>query len=27
MRQGKVFYNDTFAGIITEANDGEYTFA
>lgn len=27
MRQGKVFYNDIFAGIITETNDGEYTFA
>lgn len=26
MRQGKVFYNDIFAGIITETNDGEYTF-
>ena len=27
MRQGKVFYNNIFAGIITETNDGEYTFA
>ncbi len=26
MRQGKVFYNDLFAGIITETNDGEYVF-
>ncbi|MBD3906491.1 HipA N-terminal domain-containing protein [Chryseobacterium sp. Ch-15] len=26
MRQGKVFYNDIFAGIVTETNDGEYTF-
>ncbi|KMQ70832.1 HipA N-terminal domain-containing protein [Chryseobacterium koreense] len=27
MRQGKVFYNSTFAGTITETNDGEYTFS
>ena len=27
MRQGKVFYNSIFAGIITETNDGEYTFS
>jgi serine/threonine-protein kinase HipA len=26
MRQGKVFYQDQFAGIITETNDGEYWF-
>lgn len=26
MRQGKVFYKDYFAGIITETNEGEYTF-
>lgn len=27
MRQGKVFYNDDFAGILTETDDGEYLFA
>lgn len=27
MRQGKVFYNSIFAGIVTETNDGEYTFS
>lgn len=27
MRQGKVFYKDNFAGIITETNEGEYQFA
>ena len=27
MRQGKVFYNSIFAGIITETDDGEYTFS
>ena len=27
MRQGKVFYNSIFAGVITETNDGEYTFS
>ena len=26
MRHGKVFYQDQFAGIITETNDGEYWF-
>ncbi len=26
MRQGKVFYNDNFAGIITETSDGDYLF-
>lgn len=26
MRSGKVFYDDLFAGIITETNDGEYVF-
>lgn len=26
MRQGKVFYQDRFAGIITETEDGEYLF-
>jgi len=26
MRQGKVFYKDEFAGIITETNEGEYLF-
>jgi serine/threonine-protein kinase HipA len=26
MRQGKVFYNGQFAGIITETDDGEYLF-
>jgi serine/threonine-protein kinase HipA len=26
MRQGKVFYNDVYAGIITETNEGEYVF-
>jgi serine/threonine-protein kinase HipA len=26
MRQGKVFYKEFFAGIITENNDGEYLF-
>ncbi len=26
MRQGKIFYKDIFAGLITETNDGEYTF-
>lgn len=27
MRQGKVFYNNDLAGIITETDDGEYLFA
>lgn len=27
MRQGKVFYRDYFAGILTETDDGEYQFA
>ena len=27
MRQGKVFYNDDFACILTETDDGEYLFA
>ena len=26
MRQGKVYYKDNFAGIITETDDGEYQF-
>lgn len=26
MRQGKVYYKDFFAGIITETNEGEYVF-
>ncbi|MCZ2393849.1 MAG: HipA N-terminal domain-containing protein [Chitinophagales bacterium] len=26
MRQGKVFYQDHFAGIVTETNDGDFTF-
>lgn len=26
MRQGKVFYNELLAGIITETNEGEYVF-
>lgn len=26
MRQGKVFYKDYLAGIITETNDGEFVF-
>lgn len=26
MRQGKVFYGKNFAGIITETDDGEFTF-
>ncbi len=26
MRQGKVFYGKDFAGIITETDDGEFTF-
>lgn len=26
MRQGKVFYQNELAGIITETDDGEYTF-
>lgn len=26
MRQGKVFYKDIFAGIVSETDDGEYTF-
>ncbi|MCO5231543.1 MAG: HipA N-terminal domain-containing protein [Chitinophagales bacterium] len=26
MRQGKVFYQDYFAGIVTETNDGDFTF-
>jgi serine/threonine-protein kinase HipA len=26
MRQGEVFYNDVFAGVLTETDDGEYTF-
>lgn len=27
MRQGKVFYKNNLAGIITESDDGEYLFA
>ncbi|MDD4009424.1 MAG: hypothetical protein PHQ67_06375 [Fermentimonas sp.] len=27
MRQGKVYYNNDLAGIITETDDGEYLFA
>lgn len=27
MRQGKVFYDNTFAGIISETDDGEYSFS
>ena len=26
MRQGKVFYQNHFAGVVTETNDGDYTF-
>ncbi|HCC30395.1 MAG TPA: phosphatidylinositol kinase, partial [Marinilabiliales bacterium] len=26
MRQGKVYYKDYLAGIITESNEGEYVF-
>jgi serine/threonine-protein kinase HipA len=26
MRQGKVYYKDNFAGIITETDEGEYAF-
>ena len=26
MRQGKVFYQTHFAGVVTETNDGDYTF-
>lgn len=26
MRQGKVYYKDWFAGIITETDEGDYTF-
>lgn len=26
MRQGKVFYRDYFVGIMTETNDGDFTF-
>lgn len=26
MRQGKVFYKNDFAGVITETNEGEYIF-
>lgn len=26
MRQGKVFYKDHLAGIVTETNEGEYLF-
>ena len=26
MRQGKVFYKENFAGIITETDDGDYFF-
>jgi HipA-like protein len=26
MRQGKVYYNDIFAGTLTETDDGSYTF-
>lgn len=26
MRKGKVYYKDLFAGIITETDDGEFTF-
>ncbi|TNE29723.1 MAG: phosphatidylinositol kinase, partial [Bacteroidetes bacterium] len=27
MRQGKVFYKDQLAGLITETDEGEYVFA
>lgn len=27
MRQGKVFYNDAFAGVLTETSEGEYLFS
>ncbi|MDD4777514.1 MAG: hypothetical protein PHV53_04400 [Fermentimonas sp.] len=27
MRQGKVYYNNDLAGIITETDDGEYLFS
>jgi serine/threonine-protein kinase HipA len=27
MRQGKVYYDEIFAGIITETDDGEYQFS
>ncbi len=27
MRQAEIFYNDILAGVLTETNDGEYTFA
>lgn len=26
MRQGKVYYNDNFAGIVSETSEGEYVF-
>ena len=26
MRQAKIYYQDFFAGILTETNDGDYTF-
>lgn len=26
MRQGEIYYDDTFAGILMETDDGEYTF-
>ena len=26
MRQAKIFYNDIFCGILTETNDGDFTF-
>ena len=26
MRQAKIYYQDIFAGILTETNDGDYTF-
>lgn len=26
MRRGEIFYNDILAGILTETDDGEYTF-
>lgn len=26
MRQAKIFYNGVFCGVLTETNDGDYTF-
>ena len=26
MRQANIFYNDVYCGLLTETNDGEYTF-